>query len=573
MKQPCSRSTTTIHFLLLLVISTASFPLFALAASDDFTRLDLAEPPQKNELAADDHAHVRRDLSSSQKNITFLGEVRPINGTGNHADNLGAVGTLLLRLAGVDYPTADPSGQTLLRPGPNPRDISNMVVHQNGTNIPSAAGMTDAVWAWGQFIDHDISLTDANRARNGAADVDVLDANDMLYPKIIVSRANHEMVDGVRTPFNELTSFLDASMVYGSDDARAAELRAFVDGKLKTSPGNLMPFNVNGFPNGGASPENFLSGDVRTNENVVLLSIHTLFVREHNRLATLLKKRHKNANDESLYQLARKIVMAEVQLITFCEFLPALLGPHAPSIQPAYDPNVSPAVAAEFSTALFRVGHTLLSSQLMIGKDPDHQETISLMNAFFKPKFVADKPENVGRILRGLAVQPCQEVDNMIVEDVRTFLFLPPPNPVGLDLAVLNIQRGREQGLPGYNRVRVAYGLPPATQWSDISSNLVVQAKLAAVYPSVDEVDTWVGGICEDHLPGANLGPLISAAIIDQFTRLRDGDRLFYTNDPDLRTPWIASFLKKVTFGRLIRMNTEETKAPLKMFFMPKTKA
>jgi peroxidase len=338
---------------------------------------------------------------------------------------------------------------------------------------------------------------------------------------------------------------------------------------LKTSAGNLMPLNVNGFPNGGMSPDNFLGGDVRVNENVVLTSIHTLFVREHNRLATKLKEIYILASDENLYQLARKIVAAEIVKITYDEFLKALLGPFAPTgFQHEFDGDVSPRVAAEFSTALFRVGHTLLSSDIMVGKD-SQQESITLVEAFSNAAFIRNKPENVGRLLRGLSVQPCQEVDSMIIEDVRTFLFLPPPQPVGLDLAAMNIQRGREQGLPGYNRVRQAYGLTPVTQFSQISSDPVVQAKLAQAYATVDDIDAWVGGICEDHLAGANVGALIAAALVDQFSRLRDADRLWPTRDPDIiANPFIAKFLAGVTFGKLIRLNTEEKDTPLHVFFM-----
>ena len=74
-----------------------------------------------------------------------------------------------------------------------------------------------------------------------------------------------------------------------ADQVRADEMRD-VDGKLKTSAGNLLMFNVNGLPNANAlgAPEAslFLGGDVRANEQIALTATHTLFMREHNRLAT-----------------------------------------------------------------------------------------------------------------------------------------------------------------------------------------------------------------------------------------------------------------------------------------------
>lgn len=498
--------------------------------------------------------------SSNSNRVGFnLGEVRTWDGTGNHPLDNGAVGSPLLRLSGTDYP--DGLGE-VLRTGANPRMVSNLVVNQGDVSIPSAAGMSDAVWAWGQFIDHDLDLTDSSPA-NGAADIPVLDPGDILYPVIFFNRANHLIIDGVREPFNEITSFLDASNVYGSSEFRAAALRTFSRGRLKTSRHNLLPFNVDGLPNLGEGPELFLAGDIRSNENVVLTSMHTLFVREHNRLVSMFRFINPRASDEQLYQMARKIVGAEIQKITYEEFLPTLLGPYAPpGVQVVYNPNIDPTIANEFSAALFRVGHTLLSSNLIVGKE---NNTILLRDAFSNPDFIKNRPANVGLLLRGLSIQPCQEIDATIVDDVRTFLFLPPPFAVGLDLAALNIQRARDHGMPVYNVVRQGYGLPPVTSFADITSNIAVQDALELAYGSVDEIDPWVGGICEDHLPGANVGPLIAAAIIDQFSRLRDGDRFFYSSDPALQHPLIRGYLNAVTFGRLIRWNTGQ-RTPDDMF-------
>src|SRR5262249_29883176 len=144
----------------------------------------------------------------------------------------------------------------------------------------------------------------------------------------------------------------------------------------KTSPGNLLPFN-NATSFGAAAPlsnansgpfpndQLYVAGDVRANENVGLTAVHTLFVREHNRLAAQLHREHPHWGDEQLDQEARKIVGAEVEAITYNEFLPALLGPNAPPIRGHYDPSVNAGISTEFSTAAFRIGHTLLSPQIV----------------------------------------------------------------------------------------------------------------------------------------------------------------------------------------------------------------
>ena len=107
--------------------------------------------------------------------------------------------------------------------------------------------------------------------------------------------------------------------------------------KLLTSANNLLPYNTAGLPNqnNGPTPANqlFLAGDIRANENLLLTSMQTVFMREHNRLVDLIAVQQPGLNAEQQYQLARKIVGAEIQAITYKEFLPALMGSAAPTVQ------------------------------------------------------------------------------------------------------------------------------------------------------------------------------------------------------------------------------------------------
>ncbi len=168
--------------------------------------------------------------------------------------------------------------------------------------------------------------------------------------------------------YSDITAFLDGSQVYGSDATRAAALRTFVGGKLKTSALNLLPFNTSGLANADDGPfpasQMFLAGDIRANENIELTSLQVLFMREHNRQAAILAKQHPNWSDEQLYQGARQIVIAEIQSITFNEYLPALLGQGTISRYTGYKPNVNPGIAPEFSEAAFRFGHTQLDDDV-----------------------------------------------------------------------------------------------------------------------------------------------------------------------------------------------------------------
>ncbi|MCA9067176.1 MAG: peroxidase, partial [Planctomycetaceae bacterium] len=183
----------------------------------------------------------------------------------------------------------------------------------------------------------------------------------------------------------------------------------------------------------------------------------------------------------------------ELQAITYNEFLPALLGNGAIDAYSGYDSTVNPGIANVFSTAAYRLGHSLLSPTLQrLNADGTTaaEGNIELRNAFFNPSELA--ATGIDSLLQGGAAQLAQELDNQIVDDVRNFLF-GPPGSGGFDLASLNIQRGRDHGLADYNQTRVDYGLAPVTSFEEISSNPDVVAALQSVYSSVDEIDVWVG--------------------------------------------------------------------------------
>ncbi|MCG8651108.1 MAG: peroxidase, partial [Pirellulales bacterium] len=229
---------------------------------------------------------------------------------------------------------------------------------------------------------------------------------------------------------------------------------------------------------------------------------------------------------------ARRIVGAQMQVITYNEFLPALLGPDALSRYRDYDRREDASIINMFSTAAYRFGHSALSPTLLrldSSGSTISEGNLELRDAFFNPGVITDEG-GIEPILRGLAAQPHQRIDNMIVDDVRNFLF-GPPGSGGFDLASLNIQRGRDHGLPSYNDVREGLGLSRAQDFSDVSSDAEVVARLSSVYESVDDIDLWIGGLSEDPLPGGHLGELFTEIIVIQFEALRDGDRYWYSND------------------------------------------
>jgi hypothetical protein len=302
------------------------------------------------------------------------------------------------------------------------------------------------------------------------------------------------------------------------------------------------------------------------NEQLGLISMHTLFVREHNRVAEQIAQRNPTWSDERIFQKARSFVIAEVQAITYHEFLPALLGVKGLKPYTGYRPQVNPGVSNEFATAAFRVGHTMLSSELLrLNNDGTVIEAgnIPLRDSFFNPAEIRET--DIDPLLKGLASQAAQEIDNEVVDEVRNFLF-GPPGAGGFDLASLNIQRGRDHGLADYNQTRVAFGLPKVTSFAQITRDPATQARLAAAYDSVDEIDLWVGALSEDHARGASVGPLIQRIVADQFVRVRDADRYWYQ-----RTFAGAERrqLENTRLADIIRRNSEVSNLQRNVFFMP----
>ena len=523
---------------------------------------------ERRELARQERVERRR----ARRDSRIGPEVRSYDGADNNlqATEWGSTFSHLQRLADANY--ADGISSMVFDDRPGPREIRNAIVDQlSGEQVINVYGTSDFLWQWGQFIDHDLGLTDGSADEPqdivvpiGDQHFDPANTGSAVIP---FNRALHDPdtgtdVDNVREQENEITSWIDGSMVYGSTDARAAALRVGPDSPfLKTSQGNLLPFNIEGLVNANGPVRQpaslFVAGDVRANEQVGLTVMHTLFVREHNRVASVLQAINPKATAERIFQAARRVVVAEIQKITYDEFLPALLGSRAISPYRGYDSSINPTIYNEFSAAAFRLGHSMVSEQLL-RLDASGQELtdghLNLAEVFFGAPKTIRTENDIDPILRGLAAQAHQGIDVQVVHPLRNLLF-GAPGSGGLDLTSLNIQRGRDHGLPTYNDMRLALNLPAAKDFSDITDDVVLQRKLRSIYGTVSSVDLWVGGLSETPLrkQGSQLGELFHTIVARQFTELRDGDRFWY------QTYLGAKGLKYVenrTLAKIIRQNT-----------------
>ena len=516
-------------------------------------------------------------LITISMNLVIKGQAnREIDGYGNNPihPEWGAKGTHQLQLVPIGF--TDGIGMPAGLDRPNPRVISNAIFDQEEL-LPDVLGLSDYAWIWGQFIDHDITLSPEDPAQPMSIfipkgdkyfDPDSTGVAQLHTLRSMYDHSTGTSIDNPRRFPNGITAFIDGSGVYGSDLERASYLRTFRQGKLKTSSGNFLPYNtIDGeyesevdetAPEMAMANPRFqkwhVAGDVRANENILLTSIHTLFVREHNRIAEKLTFDNPFWTDEQIYQKTRKIVGGIIQAIVYEEWLPTL-GVQAPPYT-GFDENVNPGIMNVFSSAAYRYGHTVINSTIVrMGNDGEiiPEGNILLRDAFFNPPMIG-KGGGIEPLLNGMASQVEQDFDTKMIHDLRNFLF-GPPGSGGLDLASLNINRGRERGLPDYNKARTYFGMDHKDSFEEITANRDLSALLESVFGDVDNIDPWVGFLAEDHMPNTLFGETVMHIMEVQFSNIRDGDRYYFENDSGLSSQEIDE-IKGTRLADVIRRNS-----------------
>ena len=580
--------------------------------------------------------------STADPGATMM-EARSLDGSGNDPGHpgWGEAGTPYPRVAAPNY--AD--GLSEMVKGPSPRYISNRVFNDVGQNLFSENDVSQWGWVWGQFVDHDIGLRDEAPGESVPIPFDPHDpleafANDL--GAMGFARTPAATATGITSPrqqINTVSSYLDGSVVYGIDTARLEWLREGpVDGDPADNaaslllPGGYLPRadargdhatapSVDLFGGLVATPEIArIAGDVRANENIALLAVQTLFAREHNRIVAELPG---SLSEEERFQIARRVVGAEIQFITYTEFLPALgvvLDPYH-----GYDQAVDAGVSNEFATVGYR-GHSMVHGQFdvrfrpgtftavqldafraqgvgMRKEDGRTSLQIPLTVAFGNPDLLSEV--GLGRVLRSLSQERQYRNDEQIDNALRSVLFqvsrpgMADPSACGQpvvqpgcfsavhDLGAIDIARGRDHGMSSYNDLRRAYGLSPSRSFTAVTGEATARfpsdpkidpadplddpsildfvrlrdadghalrplgprsqeeavtgirrttlaARLRAIYGRVGRIDAFVGMLSERHVPGTEFGRLQLAMWKQQFETLRDGDRFFYLNDPQL---------------------------------------
>ncbi|CAH6787971.1 dual oxidase 1 [Phodopus roborovskii] len=353
---------------------------------------------------------------------------------------------------------------------------------------------------------------------------------------------------------NQVTGWLDGSAIYGSSHSWSDSLRSFSGGQLASGPDPAFPresqdqllmWMAPDPATGQGGPRGLYAfGAQRGNREPFLQALGLLWFRYHNLCARRLAQEHPHWGDEELFQHARKRVIATYQNIAMYEWLPSFLKKTPPEYS-GYHPFLDPSISPEFVVASEQFFSTMVPPGVYMRNASCHFQRISNNNSSFSRAlrvcnsyWSREHPnlrnaEAVDALLLGMVSQIAEREDHVVVEDVQDFW----PGPLKFsrtDYLASCLQRGRDLGLPSYIKARAALGLPPVSHWQDInpelsrSNDTVLEATATLYDQDLSRLELLPGGLLESH---GDPGPLFSTIVLNQFVRLRDGDRYWFENN------------------------------------------
>ncbi|KAJ3213002.1 Dual oxidase 1 [Entophlyctis luteolus] len=384
---------------------------------------------------------------------------------------------------------------------PNPRTLSEVLmkgwVKSGPTGLPSVRNRSALVVWFGQHVVEEI--VDAQGVHCPREYVNIpIPKGDALYDPdgsgtalIPFARARYDTSTGIapgnpREQFNEITPWIDGGYTYGPERARSDALRTFSGGRMAEDQELLDRFN-------GSKQGSFpvLNNIGLPHVNPPPPRLHAL---QH---STRFHRLGNPRGNENPWLLTMGVLWFREHNYQ-AERLAAL--------HPDWDDEILFFEARKW--------------------------TIAMQQKVFWDPVPTVEEYGIGEIIMGMASQVGEREDNIIVEDLRQFVF----GPLELsrrDLMAINIQRGRDHGLPDYNSARYYMGLEKKTDFNDITgdwdTHKSIAGNLSLLYGGdINNIDVWVGGLLETT--AGNPGELFSAVLIDQFSRIRDGDRFWFEN-------------------------------------------
>ena len=568
--------------------------------------------------------NARRPQCASNPTVDIY---RTVDGSCNNRRQplFGLSGTPMQRILEATYdeenlPRLAKSGSQL----PSAREVS-----QEAFKVGSASDANDIsvyFMQMGQFIDHDLThspaperdccLKDSRRRHwiypddpyNGQPDdcfpIEI-PTNDkfwgskgrrcMEFTRSELTPPIPNCAAGKREQMTALTHWLDGSNIYGNTETEARNVRDTSDrSRLKSSRSGrsrgreLLPSCASDRARSNIEAcgevceqdrrSCVFAGDLRVNEQPGLTVMHTVWVREHNRVAGQLRDINSQWGDERVFQEAKRIVTAEWQHIIYNEWLPILLGfnymtsfnllPLTEGYTRDYDEGMDSRINNEFAAAAFRFGHSMIASHIP-SRDVRGRNTSSLdlKDSFNNPSFLKETGF-IANTIRGYTQETAPAWDPSFVEDIVNHLFEEVSGQGGLDLTALNIQRGRDHGIPGYNNYRkicasASSNFNAASDFNDLTRGGFLSSddvrKLKNLYNHVDDIDLFIGGTLEDPHKDSILGPTFKCIIGDQFIRLKQGDRFWYENGDFSESRFSENQLNEIRKSSMARILCDNT--------------
>ncbi|XP_070279616.1 dual oxidase 2 [Myotis yumanensis] len=470
----------------------------------------------------------------------------------------GAAGGPLRRLVPANY--ADGVYQALGEPQlPNPRQLSNAAM-QGPAGLASRRNRTVLGVFFGyhvlsdlvsierpscpaEFLNIHIPRGDPKFDPNWRGDVVLPFQRSRWDPKTGQSPSNP------RDLTNEVTGWLDGSAIYGSSHSWSDALRNFTGGQLASGADPAFPrdaqepllmWTAPDPATGQRGPRGLYAfGAERGNREPFLQALGLLWFRYHNLCAQRLAREHPRWGDEELFQHARKRVIATYQNIALYEWLPSFLQktpPEYTGYRPFLDPSISPeflAASEQFLSTMVPPGVYMRTASCdfqNITKGLNTSRVLRVCNSYWtRENPNLNSAQAVNQLLLGMASQISELEDRIVVEDLRD--YWPGFGKFSrTDYVASSIQRGRDMGLPSYSQALLALGLENPKNWSYLNPNVdaqVLEATAALYNHDLSLLELLPGGLLESQ---GDPGPLFSAIVLDQFVRLRDGDRYWFEN-------------------------------------------
>jgi hypothetical protein len=381
---------------------------------------------------------------------------------------------------------------------------------------PGVGGL--ATWA-------DVKAQAQNLLGVTLTDQDVLNVPNVQvdpYGKFVPAAATgHVQPTGGGTGHAFIDDIAHAANPRGDHDGDPATPQQALQPDADAVTGNTPPL---GFYDDELLNAHFITGDGRGNENIGLTAVHHVFHAEHNRLVDDLKNRITATGDaafiaewqispgvwngERLFQAARFATEMQYQHLVFEEF--------ARKVQPevdvfaGYQTDIDPAIVAEFAHTVYRFGHSMLPEDVARMSAGGADQSLPLLQAFLNPTEFANAGAPgtaAGAIVRGNVRQVGNELDEFVTDAVRDSLLGLP-----LDLAAINLARGRDTGVPSLQAARRTFFaqtnlsvLEPYSSWADFGTALRHPESLVNYVAAFGKHPTITGSVAARRLAAQNL--------------------------------------------------------------------